>query len=69
MNDVSAPCAEEDIWEDPNISADLDLGFERLGCFAHSIQFVVADGLKHSKVMSSALWKVSRLATLLCSTE
>ena len=62
----SAAFDDEDIWEDVETSADL--GYERLSCFAHSLQLVIADGLKHSRVMSSALAKVSRLATLLHSS-
>ena len=57
---------DEDIWEDVETSADL--AYERLSCFAHSLQLVIADGLKHSRVMSSALAKVSRLAALFQSS-
>lgn len=57
---------DEDIWED--VETSTDLGYERLSCFAHSLQLVVADGLRHSNPISIALSKVSRLAALLHSS-
>ena len=38
---------------------------ERLSCFAHTLQLVVADGLGEAKCMSTALSKCSRLSSLL----
>lgn len=40
-------------------------GQTRLQCFAHTIQLVIGDGLKETKVVNSALAKASKLSTLL----
>ena len=61
----SAAFDDEAIWEDFETSADL--GYERLSCFAHSLQLVIADGLKHSRVMSSPLAKVCFSTSLIVS--
>ena len=36
----------------------------RISCFAHSLQLVVADGLKEARNLSAPLSKASRLSTL-----
>lgn len=37
----------------------------RLQCFAHTLQLVIGDGLKETKLISAALAKTSRLSSLL----
>lgn len=41
---------------------------QRLQCFAHSLQLVVRDGLKETKVLNSAMAKVTKFCSLLHST-
>lgn len=56
--------------EEDMVGEQLDTDFlvgsrQRLSCFAHSLQLVVADGMKEVKVMSRALSKITKLASLL----
>ena len=37
----------------------------RISCYAHSLQLVVADGLKDARNLSAPFWKASRLSALL----
>ena len=55
----------EETWE--VVETNADLGYERLSCFAHSLELVIADEFKHSRVMSSPLAKVCFSTSLIVS--
>ena len=58
---------EEHPWEDvENVEAVTgELVAEHLKCFAHTLQLVVADGLKETKMLTSPFAKCSKLASIL----
>lgn len=63
---------DSDIWNDLTVEEQerLDNSLSaksqtRLQCFAHTLQLVIGDGLKDTKLISAALAKASRLSTLL----
>lgn len=64
---------DNDMWEDLEIGDQAEIEAvlfrncrkQRLQCFAHTLQLVVCDGLKNTKVIRPALSKASRLSTLL----
>lgn len=64
-----------DLWEDLNETLQEDVDTiqstcrqQRLLCFAHSLQLVVRDGLKETRVINCALEKVTKLCSLLHTT-
>ena len=63
---------DDDIFQGLSEADELDIQAaventtrQRISCFAHSLQLVVADGLKEAKNLSAPLSKASRLSTLL----
>uniref|UniRef100_A0A4W5K373 HAT C-terminal dimerisation domain-containing protein n=1 Tax=Hucho hucho TaxID=62062 RepID=A0A4W5K373_9TELE len=67
---------DEDHLDDPELWNDLTLEDQqtvdaaiakkqRLQCFAHTLQLVVGDGLKETKVMTPSLSKLSKISSLL----
>lgn len=67
---------DDDHLDDPELWNDLTLEDQqtvdaamakkqRLQCFAHTLQLVVGDGLKETKVMTPSLSKLSKLSSLL----
>ena len=64
-----------ELWEDVNEENQQDVETiqsscrqKRLQCFAHTLQLVVRDGLKETKVLNSAMAKVTKFCSLLHST-
>lgn len=63
---------DSDIWNDllPEEQARVEHFFgsrTRMQCFAHTLQLVVRDGLKETRVVNAAIWKASGLSHILCS--
>ena len=60
------PTDNEDLWsretEDDSVSA---IDTDRIGCFAHTLQLSVGDGLRETKAISSAMSKSTKLASTL----
>ena len=63
---------DDDIFQGLSKADELDIQAaventtrRRISCFAHSLQLVVADGLKEARNLSAPLSKASRLSTLL----
>lgn len=64
-----------DLWEDLSETLQEDVDTiqsscrqQRLQCFAHSLQLVVRDGLKETKIINCALGKVTKFCSLLHTT-
>lgn len=65
----------DDLWEDTGETLQEDVDTihsscrqQRLQCFAHSLQLVVRDGLKETKIINCALAKVTKFCSLLHTT-
>lgn len=64
-----------DLWEDVTEDLQEDVNtihracrHQRLQCFAHSLQLVVRDGLKETKIINTAMAKVTKFCSLLHTT-
>lgn len=73
MADHSDDSEDDSEDEEDMVGEQLDTDFllgsrQRLSCFAHSLQLVIGDGMKEVKVMSRAISKMAKLASLLHSS-
>ena len=66
------PLDDEELWHDLSEEEQSKIdgtiacsSHQRLSCYAHTLQFVVGDGLKSTQCISSALAKASKLSILL----
>lgn len=74
-DDYDDDLENNDLWEDLSEEYQDEMETihsscrqQRLQCFAHSLQLVVRDGLKETKVLNSAMAKVTKFCSLLHST-
>lgn len=72
MDEEDHEIEDETLWEDlheqdsASVQTVLSTNSkQRLSCFAHSLQLVVGDGLKHIQSVGRAIAKVSKISTLL----